>query len=326
MSDGAPIWITEPEVAALLHVGEATDVLAEAYRSAALGGADTMPRAHARRGEAILHAVGGILPDAALAGTKTWLYSPGGAAPLLILFRLSDGGVAAVIEAFRLGQLRTAATSALGTRLLARRDAHVLALLGTGKQAFAQARAVAEVSPLRRIQVFGRDPTRRQELCQRLRDALAVEVEGFDEVAAAMSGAAVVTAITRAADPIISADMLEPGMHINAVGAIVPGRSELEAGAVGRCDVVVADSPEQAREDSAELNAAAQAGALRLEDVIGLGELVADPGRGRRSDDAITLLKPLGVGLSDVAIGAELLARKLKQDNHHATSRSITHA
>jgi ornithine cyclodeaminase len=303
------LWISEREAAHLLTLEDAIDVLAEAYRSAVTAGAQIMPRAHASHEHSILHAVGGILPAADLAGTKTWLYSPAGASPLEVLFRLSDGGVAAVIEAFTLGQYRTAATSALATRLLARPDADVLALLGTGRQARAQAEGIAAVRPLRRIQVFGRDPGRRDALCQELREQLQIEVEGFAEVSGALRGAAIVTSITRSAQPIVSSEMLEAGMHINAVGAIVASRSELDTRAVACCQVIVADSPAQARQDSGELRAAAAAGLLRLESVVGLGELVVDPSQGRRRNADITLFKPLGVGLSDVALGAELLLR-----------------
>jgi len=98
-------------------------------------------------------------------------------------------------------------------------------------------------------------------------------------------------------------------MHLNAVGAIVPNRSELTADAVGRCTVLVADSIDQAAVDSAEMRAAAAENLLDWSSVLGLADVVADPGRGRRDPQDVTLFKALGVGLSDVALGAELLLR-----------------
>src|SRR5207249_1918920 len=142
-----------------------------------------------------------------------------------------------------LGQWRTAATSGLATRQLARADADVLALLGTGKQAAAQAEAVAAVRPLRRVQVLGRDRQRLDNFCRRLADRLGVEVAGTTELRDALRGAAIVTAVTRAAEPFVTGDLLSPGVHVNAVGAIVPSRRELAPSAIARCDVVVADSP-----------------------------------------------------------------------------------
>ena len=308
-TEAPALWLSEADVAALLTLEEAINVLERAYAAIATAGAAPLRRAHARDGDAILHTVGGIIPGAGMAGVKSWLYTPGGASPLLLLWDLDDGSVLGVVEAFRMGQWRTAATSGLATRLLARTDADVLALLGTGKQAAAQAEAVAAVRGLRRIQVYGRDPERRAALCRRLQDGLGIEVTGTDVLRDALAGAAVTTAVTRAADPFLGGELLAPGMHVNAVGAIVPTRRELHADAVARADVVVADSPEQAAEDAGELIAAVEAGVLDRSRIRSLGEVVVDPSRGRDGDDAITLFKAVGVGMSDVALGVELVAR-----------------
>lgn len=302
-----PLWVDEAQSAALLSLEDAIDVLADAYRLQAAGAAQSMRRAHVREGESILHAVGGTIAGERIAGTKTWTYTPGGAAPLLILFSLDDGRVLGVIEAFAMGQMRTAATSGLGTRVLARPESSTLALLGTGKQAFEQARAVAAVRPIERVRLFGRDAAKRAALAARLREALGADVSEHADVAEAVRGADVVTAITRAAEPILDGTMLAPGMHVNAVGAIVPSRRELDETAVGRCTTIVADSVAQARDDAGELRAAADAGLLDWPSVRGLDEVVGrDVARGAGD---ITLFKALGVGLSDVALGAEILRR-----------------
>lgn len=304
-----PVWVRESDVAELISMRDAIEVLADGYRLAAKGAAASMRRAHLRDGQAILHAVGGSLTEQRVTGTKTWAYTPGGAAPLLILFSLDDGRVIGVVEAFVLGQLRTSATTGLGTRLLARADAHVLALLGTGRQAHEQARAIASVRPITSIRLFGRDQQRRDLMAASLQEGLGVAVTQFSEVGAAVERADIVTAVTRAAEPIVSADMLSPGIHINAVGAIVPSRRELDAGAVGRCACVVADSVEQARNDSGELRAAVDQGLLAWDGVRELSDVLDTPTGDLRSDTDITLFKSLGVGLSDIALGTEILRR-----------------
>ena len=304
------LWLTEADVAGLLDLRDAIDVLADAHRMYGAGRATNMVRTHAKDGPADLHAVGGILGDAAIAGTKTWMHTPGGARPLLVLFSAADGTIRCVIEAFALGQLRTAGTAGLGTRLLARTDADTLALVGTGKQAPAQAMAVHAVRPLRQIRVYGRDPARRTTLCERLSAELPAAVTEHASLEEAMSGADVVTLITRASEPIVGPTLIQPGAHINAVGAIMPARRELDAHAVGRCDVVAVDSLEQARRDSGELRAAVAADQLTWDAVRELGGLLAHGAApGRRGDGDITLFKALGVGLADVALGAELARR-----------------
>ncbi len=308
MTNG-PLWIAEGEVARLLSLKDAIDVLADAYRLAASSAAASMRRAHLQEGDAILHAIGGTIAGAGVAGTKTWLYTRGGAAPLLVVFSLEDGRALAVIEAFILGQLRTAATTGLGTRLLAREDATSLALLGTGKQAFAQAQAVVAVRPITEIRLAGRDEGRRAALAGRLRSELGVAVMETSTIEVAVSGAAIVTAITRAAEPILGASAISPGTHINAVGAIVPSRRELDEHAVARADTIVVDSLPQARDDAGELRAAVDAGLLDWSAVRGLEAVVDEPTAALRSPGDVTLFKALGVGLSDVALGVEVLRR-----------------
>jgi alanine dehydrogenase len=305
----APLWIGEREVTELLSIEDAVDVLAGAYRLMAAGRATSMRRAHVREGEAILHAVGGTLSADRLAGTKTWVYTPNGAAPLLVLFSLDDGRVIALVEAFAMGQMRTAATSGLGTRMLAVPKASTLALLGTGKQAFAQAHAVACVRPIRTVRLFGRDPGRRATLAQRLREELELEVSEHGNVSEAVAGADVVTAITRSADPLLCGAWLTPGTHVNAVGAIVRSRRELDESAVAACTTVVVDSVAQARDDAGELLAAVDAGVLDWTDVRGLDEIVDEDVSTLRAPQDISLFKTLGVGLSDVALGAEIVRR-----------------
>jgi alanine dehydrogenase len=310
-----PVWIDEADVVRVLTMGDAIDVLDAAYRLQSRGSASNMRRAHLREGEAILHAVGGAIGDQRVAGTKTWIHTPGGASPLLIVFDLDNGGVRAVIEAFAMGQMRTAATSGLATRYLARQDAGTLAVLGTGKQSVAQAQAIVCERPITKIRLFGRDPSRRAACASRIRDALGVEVTEHATVADTVAGADVITAITRAAEPILSAEMLEPGQHINAVGSIVPSKREVSADLVGRCDLVVADSVPQARDDAGELRAAVDAGLFHWDSLHSLASVIAgDAADGRGGGDAITLFKAVGIGVSDVALGNELVRRVTASD------------
>jgi ornithine cyclodeaminase len=324
MGDQEPLWLAERDVAELITLPEAIDVLADAYGLQARGAATSMRRAHVREGEAILHAVGGVIAGQGLTGTKTWTYTPRGASPLLVMFSLETGALVGVIEAFVLGQMRTAATSGLGTRVMAREDAHTLALIGTGKQAFQQALAVAAVRAITHIRVFGRDPTRRAAMAEMLRDELNVQTQECSRVDEATEGADVVTTITRAAEPVLYGAQLGEGMHINAVGAIVPSRRELDETAVQRCSLVVVDSIEQARDDAGELRAAADANGLDWGSVRGLDSIVEEPIASLRSRSDVTLFKTLGIGVSDVALGGEILRRARAQDVGRALSQPAT--
>jgi ornithine cyclodeaminase len=316
-----PRFIGAEQVTEALDLTRAIDVLQDAFAEQSRGGAETMARAHLQHGPSILHAVGGRLGD--IGGTKTWLYTPHGAAPLLILFSYADGRVLAVVEAFAFGQLRTAAVAGLATRLLARADARTFALLGTGRQALSQARAVASVRAIEEIRCFGRDPGHREALAARLEDELGVRVTQFADADEASAAADVITTITRAAEPVLHAAGVARGAHINAMGSIVPNRRELDTEAVGLADQIVVDSLEQASSDAGELLAAQRAGVLLGSSIRSLAEIagaeatgthtsgaeIAGAPRAARGAGEITLFKSLGVGLADVALGVELLRR-----------------
>ena len=155
-----PRWLTERDVVELLDLPSAIDAVSAYLALEAAGEAVTMEKTHvAWDGGHTLHALGGVASGASLAGAKTWAHTAGGATPLLLLWDAGDGRLRAVIEAFALGQLRTASMSGVATRWSARPDAATMAVIGTGKQALAQVAAVAAVRPIRDLAVFS--PTRR---------------------------------------------------------------------------------------------------------------------------------------------------------------------
>jgi alanine dehydrogenase len=303
------IWITESQVGDVLRIEDAIAILEDAFRLADEGRAKILPRGHVDWDGGILHAVGAAIPGLGVSGVKSWTWTPHGARPVVLVFSTDDGALLGGVEAMKLGQLRTAGTAALGTALLAREDAEVLAVVGTGRQALSQVTAVAAVRSLREVRIFGRDPERRAAFVAAVERALGIGVTAHDTIAGALRGAGIVTTVTRATEPFLTPELLEPGMHVNAVGAIVPTSSELDARAVARCDLVAVEWREQAERDARDLREAADSGAWRFEDAVELGALIAAPSRGRREPEDVTLLRTLGVGLADVAVAAEVLKR-----------------
>src|SRR6266700_605367 len=157
MSVSSPLWISEADVVAMMDIGDAIAALEKALLAEARGDAKNMVKTHvAWGGGATLHAIGAVFAKEQFAGTKTWAHTKGGAAPLLILFDSETGQLQAIIEAFALGQLRTASASGVATDRLAAEDADDFAIIGTGKQALTQVAAVVAVRPIKRIRVFGR--------------------------------------------------------------------------------------------------------------------------------------------------------------------------
>lgn len=304
----APIWIGEKDLA--LDLSQAIGLLRKAMLRQAEGSARNMEKTHLGWDGGSMHAIGAAFTDTALLGVKTWAHTPKGATPLEILWDAETGKLLAIIEAFAMGQLRTAGIAGLVTDMLAAEDADMLAICGTGKQALAQVAAVNLVRKLKLVRIHGRNAERREAFAKRVQSELGLKVEMFDDAAKAVADAPIITLVTRAKEPFLTADMPARGAHINAMGAITSERQEFTPDLLDRCAIVATDSIEQARALAAEFIAAWGAD-FKSSLLTTVSELVAHNTKRPRSAD-LTLFKSLGTGTADLALAEELyrLARE----------------
>lgn len=300
MASGPPaLWISEADVTSVLDMGAAIAALEHGLRLEAAGDATNLTKTHVAWPGGSLHAIGASVRSDGVAGTKTWVNTPRGSTPLLLLFDAGAGRLVAVIEAFALGQLRTAAISGIATRLLAREDARTLAVIGTGEQALPQ---VAAVRPVASVRVFGRNAARRAACARRAEETLGLRAAPAESAADAVRGADVVTLVTRATEPFLRSGMVAPGAHVNAIGAITPERAEFEPELLARCAVIAVDSVPQVQRLSAEFIRYFQEGGRDWSRVAPLSALLARGGTRPRGAD-LTLFKAMGMGISDLALG-----------------------
>jgi alanine dehydrogenase len=306
------IWISESDVVSMMGMGEAIAALETGLQAEAQGDAQNMIKTHVEwGGGGTLHAIGAVFPKDGFAGTKTWPHTKNGATPLLILFDSNNGTLKAILEAFALGQLRTAAASGVATQRLASAGASEFAIIGTGKQAITQVAAVLAVRPIRRMRVFSPNEERRIQFVTRARNEFGVEVVGASSVREAVEGAPIITVATRATEPILTADMVDRGTHINSVGAIVASRAEVSGDVVARSTQIVTDSIPQAQKLSRELIEFFGSQPGNWDTVRSLASVVGSCS-GRMADDDLTLFKSLGVGVSDLSLGIALYKRALE--------------
>ncbi|HEV2687742.1 MAG TPA: ornithine cyclodeaminase family protein [Bryobacteraceae bacterium] len=319
MSD--PLWISEQDVVGMMDMAEAIEALEKGLLAESRGEASNMVKTHVEFGKgSTLHAIGAVFPEAGFCGTKTWAHTERGATPLLILLDSNTGELKAIIEAFALGQMRTAGASGAATRRLAAEDAQEFAIIGTGKQAITQLAAVVAVRPIRHIRVFGPDEGRRRAFVQRVIAEFGIDTVASASIDEAVRHAQIVTVVTRATQPILTAAMLDRGVHINAVGAIVPSRAELAADVLARSTAVVADSVSTAQKLSRELMEFFGPDPKKWEGVLSLATLLGS-GRHRAASDDLTVFKSLGMGISDLALGIELYRKAIAQ----GVGRSFPH-
>jgi ornithine cyclodeaminase/alanine dehydrogenase-like protein (mu-crystallin family) len=222
----------------------------------------------------------------------------------VLLFDAATGEPRALVNASAVTEIRTAATSAVATDLLARPGAAEVAIIGTGVQGRAHAHALAATRELTGIRLAGRDLDRTRAAAAALAGQLDVPVSAYDDVAAAVAGAAVVVTATSSAEPVLRRAWLDPGTHVNAVGACVPAARELDTAMMAEA-AVFADSRESVSSEAGDFLIAEREGVanpVRAE----LGELLTGAAPGRADDGELTVFESLGLAAEDLAAASYL--------------------
>lgn len=230
---------------------------------------------------------------------------------VIVVFDAVTGAPAAFLDGTEITAVRTGACSALSVRLLARQDAAVLAVLGTGTQARSHARAVVRVRDIELIRVAGRHEGKVARLVAELEEELQIEVRSSASYADAIRGADVVCAATHATEPVVRRVWVSPGTHVTSVGYNVAGR-ELDDDLVVQ-SLICVESRSAALapvpSGSPDLLEPLRAGLITEEHVHAeLGELVAGTKPGRTSREQLTLYKSVGVAVQDAAAASLVVA------------------
>jgi ornithine cyclodeaminase/alanine dehydrogenase-like protein (mu-crystallin family) len=303
------VLLSDADVRELVPVPDAVEALEDAFRDEALGDSQTMKVTRLMWDGGRMQALGGHVSARQCAAVKSWVVTASGAQPTLVLFSTVDGRVLAIMEAAELGRIRTGATSGVATRHLARSDAAVLLLIGTGRQAMTQARAATYVRDFSEILVAARDPAKTAAFADELGEALGVRARAVASVADGAAEADVIITVTSSATPVLMRSMVKPSAHVNAVGAVIPHSIEVDPALFAAGDLVVIDSVTQAMGVSAEITTAIDEHGLAEDKIVPLHAIVS----GERAPAlGLTIFKSLGVGLADCAI-AELAWRRTRE-------------
>jgi ornithine cyclodeaminase len=308
------LLLREPEIRELLGDSAGLAAIEAAFAAYSTGRADlpgviqlNVPE---ERGE--IHIKAGHLHGAAHFAVKVATGFPGNNGGIVLAFDAKTGAPSAIL--FDNGWItdrRTGLAGAVAAKHLARENASVAAILGTGGQARHQMHCLGLVRRLREIRVWGRDPAKAEACAADLRrDGLTVRAER--EAARAVDGADIVVTATASREPILRDAWIREGMQVTAVGSDQADKQEVEAALVARADVLVADSRPQCLA-LGEIHHAVEAGLLKPDDIDAeLGEIVAGRLPGRRDAAQITLCDLTGLGAQDVAAANVILdaARK----------------
>lgn len=313
----AVLVLTHADVERLLPMEECIEVMAEALASLERGDVHQPLRFVVRPpGTGSLL---GLMPahrshPLAGYGLKAIVVSPANPARgldahqgFVALFDGETGEVRALMNASAITAIRTAAVSALATRLLAREDARELAIIGAGVQARSHLAAMAAIGPFDRVRIYSRTVEHARALADETPGAEAVET-----AEEAVRGADVVVTATTSREPVLQREWLKPGAHVNAVGSSIPTTRELDTATIASASLFV-DRRESTLNEAGDYLFPAREGAIGPEHVRAeLGELLAGSAPGRTSPGEITVFKSLGLAVEDLA-AAEHVYRRARE-------------
>ncbi len=311
--------LTEREVASVLSMGDAVDLLETSFRLHAEGRTQLAPRlVMPLTGVAgNFRIMAAVIPDMGGFGLKTLTGTPGKRDPegtyfALLYFDTETGALRAVMPGTHITGTRTGAASGVATRFLARKDATSLGLIGAGFQGRNQAAAVREVRKIETARIHDVVPEAAERYAATLR-AEGLDARAVETAEEAVAGLDIVCAATTTKTPVVRAEWLSPGVHLNSVGANAPVKREVEAEVFRRSRVCL-DFRDQVLGEAGDLMAAIRDGDF-AEDAIHaeLGDIVAGRKPGRESDEDITLFKSVGVAIEDVACAAFIYERAVER-------------
>ena len=303
------LLLRETEVDRLLDMATALDAVEEAFRQQGRGEAPNQPRRRVSVPNGVLHVMSGGLPAWGMMGLKAYAAIKGRVRFVVLLFSTETGELAAIIEADRLGQIRTGAASGVATKFMARPEAAVVGIFGTGRQAQAQLQAVCAARRIREIRVYSRDPARRRRFCAEMEKRVGCSVRPVESPKQVVEGSDILITITSSKDPVLDGHMLEPGQHLNVAGSNQAQKCEVDDETIRRAHRIVVDQLEDAKIESGDLLGPVNRGVITWECIRELGEVVCGKVPGRERPEEVTLFKSNGIAIEDVAAACKVLER-----------------
>lgn len=292
------LYLSEADVESLLTTEDALAAVEGSLQRQAAGEIQVDPRRRLELEDGVFAQMAASDAGLGLVGLKAYTWLPGGTPSVVCLFSTEKPELVAVIEADKLGQLRTGAASGVAARHLARPEARSLGVIGCGWQAESQVASIRAALPsIDRVVAFCRTEKRLAAFCKRVgaepgethRDAGELDV---------------VVTVTTSKDPVLRGEWLRPGALVCAVGANEPRRRELDNVVLERASFVCCDSREQSRLESGDLIEPVERGVLDWLEVHELHEVVSGELQGRHDPEDIVLFKSNGIAAWDVALGA----------------------
>ena len=307
------IFLTEADIVRLVTMGDAIAAVEQAFRQLDSGEAENIPRVRAHAPGIVLHSMSAAAGYLGLVGWKNYTTTQTGARFLAGLYRAESGELVALIEADRLGQLRTGAATGVAVSCLAEPLASELGLFGTGHQAETQLEAVAAVRSIKQAFVYGRDAERRASFAERMSKRLSIDVQPVDRPQEAAEDLPIVITATTSREPVFDGRDLAEGALVCAVGSNWLNRAEIDTHVIRRADNIVCDSIKACQNEAGDFVESLEKGIFDWSRAVELCDVLTGKASGRNNSQSVVLFKSVGLAIEDVALGAVVLERAREQ-------------
>jgi alanine dehydrogenase len=306
------LFISEKDVLDLFPMEAALQRIEESFVAQANHQAASQVRHRMFLPNVSLHYMAGAWAGENLLGLKVYTVARGNMRFVVLLFDANKGELLAMVEADHMGRIRTGAASGVATKYLSRPDSSSLAVIGTGRQARTQLHAISLVRSLSRVRAYSRDERKREAFAKEISEQLHLDATPAESAEAAVVSADIVVTATSSRSPVLLGEWLAPGTHINAIGANIASRRELDDAALLRATTIAVDFLEQAKLEAGDLIQGFRDSPQRWEGVTELKDIVTGKHTGRRSAGDVTLFKSAGIALWDVVAAGTVYQQAVK--------------
>ena len=312
------LYLSESDVKSLVNMSDVMDVVEKCFKAQGEGRAPNQPRRRVFVPKGTMHVMFGGMVDEneGYLGLKAYTTFPGiGVRFIFLLWDANTSEMLSLMEANVQGQMRTGAASGVAAKYMAREDASVAGLIGTGWQARSQLEALCCARDLKTVKVHSRRAEKREKFVSAMQGRVNAELVPVESASEAVRGSQIVCTITTAREPVFDGNDLEPGATVVAAGSNRITNREVDdetfrRAAAGR---IVTDNLEGAEFESGDLVGAIRANVIQWGQVSEIGLIATGVMPGRASDEEINLFLSQGVAIEDVALGAELYRRAKAQ-------------
>ncbi|MAR34191.1 MAG: hypothetical protein CL714_01475 [Chloroflexi bacterium] len=315
------LFISESEVSKITNMQTAIDCMEDAFCAFAKGEIFNYPRYRLPTSDGQYNFMSASWITKGYAANKSYVSHKNGIDFNVMLYDTTGRGLIAIIEANILGQIRTGAVSGLASKYLSKTNSKIFGIIGSGYQAETQFESIISVRDINEVFVYSREKNNRENFALKMAEKFNISVLPLDYENFIKINFDILTSVTNSPIPVITKEMINPGIHINAAGNNSWTKTEVEIDVIGKMDKIICDEISQAKIESGELLRAQEQGVFSWETALSLSEIIYRKKVSEKFQNISTLFESQGLALEDLAMAISIY--NLAIENNYGKSIKI---